>query len=106
MIYVTILFNSEADVAQASHFVYLYGANHHVINFNPSSFELRRDVGADGHFEESVYSGSITRPFESSIGMEIPTQYIPDISMKRVWAYSMASKDRIPNKGQELRLTD
>ena len=41
VIYVTILFNSEADVPNASHFVYLYGTHHHMIRFDPSSFELR-----------------------------------------------------------------
>jgi len=38
--------------------------------------------------------------------MEIPTRYIPDISAKGVWAYSMSSEDRIPNKGKDLLLTD
>lgn len=104
---VMILFHSENDVSEAGHFVYLYGIHRHVINFNPSSFELRKDAGADGHFEESVYSGSITRPSDRSIGIEIPTRYIPDIHEKNVWAYSMLSKDRIPNKNAgSLLLTD
>ncbi len=98
MIYITIVFNSESDVPNAGNFVYMYGANRHVINFNAGSFKLRKDAGADGHFEEVVYSGLIANLSGNSIQIEVPAEYIPDIVGKKIWAYSMASKDRIPNK--------
>ena len=78
----------------AGDFVYLYGAQRHNVTFDRSSFQVRRDAGADGHFEETLYTGSVERTGNREIRMVIPAEHIPDIVGKRVWFYSMSSTDR------------
>ena len=100
MVYVDISFCSKSDIANAGDFVYLYGTYNHVINISSTNFELRKDAGADGHFEESVYSGSITMPNSTTLRVAIPIKHLSDIKTKEVWAYSMTSRDRAPNTGR------
>ena len=105
VVYVTIVFNSGVDKLMGSDFVYMYGTHHDMIRLSSGSFRLERDGGADGHFEEVVYSGSTRKIATDTINIEIPLEYLPDISEKAVWAYSMQSQDRIPDEG-ELLLPD
>jgi len=100
MVYVDVSFCSTADIANAGDFVYLYGTHRHVININSVDFELRKDAGADGHFEEHIYSGAMTMPNATTLRMAIPRTYLSDIQTKGVWAYSMTSGDRAPNSGR------
>jgi hypothetical protein len=93
-IFITILFDSEEDVSAAGDFVYMYGSQRHNVSFNSSSFQVRRDAGADGHFEETLYTGTVEHSGPREIRMVIPAEHIPDIVGKTVWAYSMTSTDR------------
>ena len=92
---VTILLYSESEVSPGGHNLYMYSTHHHLINFNSESFQLRKDAGADGHFEEVVYSGAVNKMPDGSIQITVPAGLVPDISSKRVWAYSQSSRDRI-----------
>jgi hypothetical protein len=91
---ITLLFDSPDDLSVAGDFVYLYGAQRHNVTFDRSSFQVRRDPGADGLFEETLYTGSVERTGNREIRMVIPAEHIPDIVGKRVWFYSMSSTDR------------
>jgi len=86
---------------KAGDFVYLYGTHNHMITFDSTSFNLKKDAGGDGHFEEQVYSGAVDNLSDDSIQMTIPAGLVPDIAGKRVWVYSMSSRDRT----EDLMLT-
>jgi hypothetical protein len=101
-VYVTLTFNSGINRIGAGDFVYLYGTHHDMIRLGQKSFGVERDGGGDGHFEERVYSGSVTKIASDTISMEIPLEHLPDICEKQVWGYSMQSKDRIPDDGALL----
>ncbi len=95
-VYVTIDFASE-NAGYGT--VYLYGTHRDEIKFVYGSFQLRRDAGSDGHFEELVYSDAIEMSGNRMI-IQIPVYYLPDIAEKKVWGYSMQSRDRIPDDGE------
>jgi formylglycine-generating enzyme required for sulfatase activity len=81
-----------------SEIIYMYGIHHDEIKLHTDgSFSLRRDNEADGHFEELIYSGKTETISDSSISINIPLEYLPDISIKKTWGYSLQSQDRIPN---------
>lgn len=101
-VYVTLFFNAGMNRVGGADFVYLYGTHHDLIRLGGQSFRIERDGGADGHFEQRVYSGSVVKMDGGTISMEIPLEYLPDIAEKRVWGYSMQSKDRIPDDGALL----
>jgi hypothetical protein len=101
-VYVTLVFNSGINKIGVGDFVYLYGTHNDMIRLGQKSFRVERDGGGDGHFEEKVYSGSVTKIASDTIGLEVPIKYLPDICEKRVWGYSMQSRDRIPDDGALL----
>ncbi|MCB0164223.1 MAG: tetratricopeptide repeat protein [Anaerolineae bacterium] len=94
---VTLDFHTDQTVIGEGNFVYLYGANRDMIRFNPTTFTLARDSEGDGHFEQNLYSGTVTHLSATSIRLTIPAQYLPDISQKKVWAYMMSSQDQTPD---------
>ncbi|MBI1282165.1 MAG: TIR domain-containing protein [Anaerolineaceae bacterium] len=94
---VVVKFSKPEDVEAAGNFVYLYGDQRDMIRFDKDSFELLRDKDADGAFETSLFKGSVDHPSTLSLAFKVSVLLMPDISRKRVWAYSMTSKDRIPD---------
>ena len=104
-VYVTIVFNSGVDKLIGADFVYMYGTHHDMIRLTSGSFRLERDGAGDGHFEERVYSGSIRQVPTDAITLEIPIEYLPDIAEKEIWAFSMQSRDRVPDEGS-LRMPE
>ncbi len=90
---------------QLGHFIYMYGDLHRdVINFsNNPTFTMRRDAGADGHFEQVVYTGTMAETQKGSsqvLSFQIPLEKVEDVASKEIWVYSMTSRDRIPNTGR------
>lgn len=98
-IIITIDFNTENDITNAGHFVYLYNTNNHMVSFDENTFELRLDSEPNGAFETLVYSGTVDQPESTQLQMTIPASNISDIFGKEVWGYSMDSTDRIPDSG-------
>lgn len=99
LVHVTIVIDSLDGI------IYMSGTSNDMIRLGSGSFTLNRDNEPDGHFEESIYSGPIENIFPGAISIEIPKEYLPDISEKRIWGYSMQSQDRIPDEG-ELRFSN
>ena len=80
--------------------IYMHGTYADAITlYNDGTFSLDRDNDSNGHLEELLYSGTIEKTGPSTISLKIPIEYLPDISNKKVWAYSQQSKDRIPDEG-------
>ncbi len=96
---VTIRLNSAGDASSASGTIYMYGTDNHQVKFSPGSFDVRRDAGKDGHFEESMTTGTASVS-GSTIRISFPRRAVPDIATKRIWGYSISSRDRIPNSGE------
>lgn len=88
------------DSIGPGNFIYLYGTNRDLIDFNPETFNIRRDPDADGHFEILVAEGEVRWTNSNSFVFFIAKETFPDIAEKEVWIYSMHSKDRVPNTGQ------
>lgn len=80
-------------------FIYFYDEFHDMIGFGPDSFRLSRDIDSNGHFESLLYSSSVFWQNNYEMHISIPTELMPDIAKKRIWAYSMDSKDLIPDNG-------
>ena len=80
-------------------FIYLYGSYRDLIDFNLDSFNIRRDPGGDGHFEVTIIKDSMSWIDSATCQFSLDTTIFPDIMSKSVWAYSMASDDRIPDQG-------
>ncbi|MBN2737457.1 MAG: hypothetical protein JXR70_10790 [Spirochaetales bacterium] len=106
IIYVYLYFYQPVTLSWGSPYVYLYDTldnnDRDMIIFPSStSFEIRRDKDANGHFETNVYSGSTVLSYNngSIYRVSVPKGVFPDIGSRRIWAYSMTSKDRVPNTG-------
>jgi hypothetical protein len=103
IIQIVVDFSKPQDVdmtKQEGNFVYLYGDLAHNVSFNNVSFELQLDKDNNGHFETILFKGTVDHPSATSIMFRFPANLMPDIAKKRVWAYSMTSKDLIPDSGQ------
>lgn len=96
---ITIEYYEDIDITNAGDFVYLYDTNREVVSFGSSSFTVRRDNGADGHFEELLTSGTVTSPAARTLQMTFAQSHMTDIATKDIWAYSMTSLDRLPDAG-------
>jgi len=79
--------------------VYLYGTYRDLITFDSAKFAVKRDLDANGHFETTVDSGVVRWFGGRSVQFLVSRATFPDIELKRVWGYSMASRDLIPNDG-------
>ncbi len=91
---ITLDFYADQVIRDEGNFIYLSGLNQDMIRFSATAFTLARDSDANGHFEQTLYSGSVANLSPSSIRLTLPAQYLPDISQKTVWAYLMSSQDR------------
>lgn len=99
LVTVDIQFYSSSDLAKAGHNVYLYGTHRDTLSYSSSRFSVRRDAGSDGHFEQTLTSGSVRRLNSTTLRMQFSKSYMPDIDQKRVWVYSQTSRDRLPDSG-------
>jgi hypothetical protein len=96
---VIIELNSAGGAASANGTIYMYATENHQVKFSPGSFDVRRDAGKDGHFEESVTSGT-PGVSGSTITIRFSRSAISDIGAKRMWGYFISSEDRIPDSGE------
>lgn len=106
--YITIYMNfyNPTSLQWGNPYIYLYDtiddSDRDMIIFTSSStFIVRRDKDGNGHFETLVYKGSsIKSDLKGTVyTVKIPKGVMPDIGSRRVWAYDMTSKDRVPDKG-------
>lgn len=91
---------SDSNLIRLGDFIYLYGTNRDLIDFDSASYNIRRDPDADGHFEVLVAEGEVRWTNSTTFVFFIAKETFPDIAEKEVWIYSMYSKDRVPNTGQ------
>ena len=105
-VYVYLYYYNPVDLSWGNPYVYLYDT----INNNdrdmivfPSSrtYRIYRDKDANGHFETYVTGGTSVYNYSNKTiyCAKIPRGYLPDIGSRRAWAYSMTSRDRVPNTG-------
>lgn len=88
-------------------FIYLYGTHRDLIYFDSASYNIRRDPGADGHFEVRIAEGEVRWANSKKIVFIIANEIFPDIGEKDVWVYSIPSKDRLPDTGRiQVRMPD
>lgn len=80
-------------------YIYLYGTNRDMFRVYTDDFTLARDPGADGHFEQVVATGTVDWLASDELRIIINRSDMLDIDNKDVWAYSMASGDRVPDYG-------
>ena len=99
LVTVDIQFYNASDLAKAGHNVYLYGTHRDTISYSSSRFSLRRDAGSDGHFEQTLTSGSVRKLNSTTLRIQFSKSYMPDIDQKRAWVYSQTSRDRLPDSG-------
>jgi TIR domain len=93
------------DKITGSEFIYMRGTHFDLVRLLPGSFRIERDNDRDGLFEEVIYAGATDNTIASAIAIRIPIVYLPDISTKEIWVYSMNSQDRLPDSapGERLR---
>lgn len=92
--------NDECDSAykyDVGDFIYLYNDYRDMIRFNKDSFDVCLDTDSNGHFETLKFTGQVRWKNPYEMHMVIPAVHFPDIEGKRIWAYSMDSKDRVPD---------
>ena len=95
-----------AALSWGNPYIYLYdkyaSSQRYMIAFtSSSSYEIRRDTDANGHFETFVYSAGTVWSMDGTkrYTLTIPLNQILNISTKNIWAYSLVSRDRGPNSG-------
>lgn len=76
---------------------YLYGTHRDLINVGLHNFEIRRDPGNDGYFEEVLADGAVVWVDNKTACFSYHQTVMPDFETKEVWLYSMASEDRMPD---------
>ena len=105
-VYVYLFFYAPVSLKWGNPYIYLYDKADNndrdmIILKSSSSFEIRRDKDHNGHFETSVYSGKSITTYAggATYKVTIPKGALPDIGSRKIWAYSMGSKDRVPDSG-------
>lgn len=65
------------------------------------AFHIQRDRDGNGAFETLVFSGSSVAVLDGGhhYTVTLPRGVMPDISSRRIWAYAMSSRDRLPDSG-------
>jgi hypothetical protein len=100
---VNVVFYESYNTHWGDIYIYMYGegkCRYNLILKSPTKYLLLKNKDADEQFETEVTSGSVAAGDNNrSFTMRLPLNLFHPCKVKRMWAYCMTSKDRLPDTG-------